>query len=35
MVKHTALKLAEVMGVSYETLAQVTTANAKKCFGII
>jgi TatD DNase family protein len=34
MVKHTALKLAEVMGVSYEELAQVTTRNAKSCFGI-
>jgi TatD DNase family protein len=34
MVKHTALKLAEVMGVSYEELAQITTRNAKACFGI-
>jgi TatD DNase family protein len=34
MVKHTALKLAEVMGVPFEELAAITTRNAKACFGI-
>lgn len=34
MVKFTAQKLAEVMGISYEELARVTTENAKKCFGL-
>jgi TatD DNase family protein len=34
MVKHTALKLAEVLGMPFEELASVTTANAKACFRI-
>jgi TatD DNase family protein len=32
MVKHTALKLAEVLGLPFDELAQITTENAKKCF---
>jgi len=34
MVKHTALKLAEVMGIPFEELAEITTRNARACFGI-
>ena len=34
MVKHTALKLAELMGVSFAELEEITTRNAKACFGI-
>jgi TatD DNase family protein len=34
MVKHTALKLAEVLGMSFEDLALVTTTNAKACFRL-
>lgn len=34
MVKYTALKLAEVKGLSFEEVARVTTANAKKLFRI-
>lgn len=34
MVKHTALKLAEVKGVSFEELAEITTRNAMKCFRL-
>ena len=35
MVKHTALKLAEVLGMPFEELAMITTANAKTCFAIL
>jgi TatD DNase family protein len=34
MVKHTALKLAEVMGVDFAELETITTRNAKACFGL-
>lgn len=34
MVKHTAFKLAEVLGISYEELCALTTQNAKACFQI-
>lgn len=34
MVKHTALKLAEVLGLPFEELAALTTENAKRCFKI-
>lgn len=34
MVRHTAAKLAELKGVSFEEVAAVTTGNAKKVFGI-
>lgn len=34
MVKHTALKLAEVKGVSFEELARITTENARMCFQL-
>jgi TatD DNase family protein len=34
MVKHTALKLAEVLGKSFEEIEDLTTANAKACFRI-
>ena len=34
MVKLTAMKLAEIKGVDLQTVAQITTANAKRVFGI-
>ncbi len=34
MVKHTALKLAEVMGLPFDDLARITSENAKKCFNL-
>jgi TatD DNase family protein len=34
MVKLTAMKLAELKGVSLETVARTTTANAKRVFKI-
>lgn len=34
MVKHTALKLAEVLGVPFDELSRITSANAKKCFRL-
>ncbi len=34
MVKHTALKLAEVLGMNFDDLADATTANAVRCFGL-
>jgi TatD DNase family protein len=34
MVKLTAMKLAELKGISYEEIARVTTANSKRVFGI-
>ena len=34
MVKHTALKLAEVLGMPFEDLAALTTKNAKQCFNL-
>lgn len=34
MVKHTALKLAEVLGISFDELAKITSENAKKCFNL-
>lgn len=34
MVKFTALKLAEVLGMPFEELARRTTENAKKCFAL-
>jgi TatD DNase family protein len=34
MVKHTALKLSELMGVPFSELETITTRNAKACFGI-
>ena len=34
MVKHTALKLAEVLGITFDQLATTTSANAVKCFGL-
>jgi TatD DNase family protein len=33
-LRHTAEFCAQVFGVSYERLAEVTTANAKRFFGI-
>jgi TatD DNase family protein len=33
-VKHTAEKLAEIRGMSLEEIAQVTTANAIRLFGL-
>jgi TatD DNase family protein len=35
MVKLTALKLAEIRGTSFEEVAQITTANAKRVFRIL
>jgi len=35
MVKHTALKLAEIRGLDFDTLAAKTTQNAKKCFPLL
>jgi TatD DNase family protein len=32
MVKHTAMKLAEVLNMPFDELAKLTTANAKACF---
>lgn len=32
-VKHTAERIADVRGVSFEELAELTTANAKRLFG--
>jgi TatD DNase family protein len=34
MVKHTALKMAEVLGISFDEVADLTTANAKRCFNL-
>jgi TatD DNase family protein len=34
MVKHTALKLAEVLGISFEELATITSRNAIRCFQL-
>ena len=34
MVKHTALKLADLFGVSFETLSEITSRNARACFGL-
>jgi TatD DNase family protein len=34
MVKYTALKLAEVMGIPFENLAGITTKNAIQCFAL-
>lgn len=34
MVKHTAMKLAEVLGISFDELARITSENAKKCFSL-
>jgi TatD DNase family protein len=34
MVKHTAMKLAEVLGLPFDELAKITSANAKKCFNL-
>ena len=34
MVKHTELKLAEVLGIPFDDLARITSANAKKCFNL-
>jgi Tat protein secretion system quality control protein TatD with DNase activity len=34
MVKHTALKLAELMNVGFAELEAITTRNAKACFGL-
>ncbi len=34
MVKHTALKLADLFGVSFEELSTITTRNARACFGL-
>jgi TatD DNase family protein len=34
MVKHTALKLAEVLGLPFDELSRITSANAKKCFNL-
>jgi TatD DNase family protein len=34
MVKHTAMKLAEVLGVPFTELAEITSANARRCFNL-
>lgn len=34
MVKHTAMKLAEVLGLPFDELARITSENAKKCFSL-
>ena len=34
MVKHTALKLAEVRGIPFAELAEITSANARRCFNL-
>lgn len=34
-VKHVAEKMAEIKGVSYEEIARITTANAKRFYGIL
>ncbi len=34
MVKHTALKLAEVLGRPFDEIADITTRNAKACFNL-
>ena len=34
MVKHTALKLAEVLGRPFDEVAEITTKNAKACFNL-
>jgi len=34
MVKHTAMKLAEVLRLPFEDLARITSENAKKCFNL-
>ncbi len=34
MVKHTAMKLAEVLGLPFEELARITSENAKTCFQL-
>jgi TatD DNase family protein len=34
MVKHTALKLAEVLDIPFDELARLTSENAKKCFSL-
>ena len=34
MVKYTALKLAEILGLPFEELSELTTENAKTCFRI-
>ncbi|MBS1960350.1 MAG: TatD family hydrolase [Bdellovibrionales bacterium] len=34
MVKHTALKLAEVLGIGFDELASVTSKNASSCFNL-
>lgn len=34
MVKHTALKLAEVLGLPFDELARTTTQNAVRCFAL-
>ena len=34
MVKHTAMKLAEVLGLPFDELAKLTSENAKKCFNL-
>ena len=35
MVKFTAIILAEILGISFEELASVTTANARRCFQLL
>ena len=34
MVKHTALKMAEVLGMSFDELAQMTSKNSIRCFNL-
>jgi TatD DNase family protein len=34
MVKHTALKLAEIRGIPFEELVRITRENSMRCFGI-
>lgn len=34
MVKHTAMKLAEVLALPFDDLARITSENAKKCFAL-